>query len=270
MEQNRLPHITDGTEERMNYADQLVTEVRAAIPNAPQDGALAEQALAFAETAVGYKELCMIYTCAIKEIRTKFDVLNAEFSVRYSRNPIYCISTRLKSTVSILQKLKKQNLPLSLASIENNLHDVAGVRVVCSYTDDIYRIAESLLRQNDIQLLQTKDYIANPKSNGYRSLHLIVSVPVFFAEKTKAVQVEVQIRTIAMDYWASLEHQLRYKHDIQNAQAISAELKQCADTIAQTDERMLSLRQQIDEQNSTSDGDERLLDKLSRLDVSLR
>ncbi|MBQ8912232.1 MAG: GTP pyrophosphokinase family protein, partial [Clostridia bacterium] len=142
-----------------------------------------------------YKELMMVYTCAMKEVQTKFDVLSTEFKVRYQRNPISSMSTRLKKTSAIAGKLSKRGLSFTLENIEEHIHDVAGVRVICSYIDDIYMIADSFLKQDDITLLEKKDYIAHPKENGYRSLHLIVTVPVFFLEQKRDVKVEVQIRT---------------------------------------------------------------------------
>ena len=195
---------------------------------------------------VRYKELQMQYVCAIKEVRTKFEVLNTEFNVREKRNPISSISARLKSTESVLKKMQARGLPPTLDDLEKNIFDMAGVRVVCSYIDDIYKIAEAFLSQDDIRLIRRKDYIKNPKPNGYRSLHLIVSVPVFFSEQAKNIPVEVQIRTIAMDFWASLEHQMKYKKDNADSPLIAAELKSCAETIAATDARMLGIRKRIE------------------------
>lgn len=220
-------------------------------------------------TMIEYKELMMMYTCAMKEIRTKFEVLNTEFNVRYQRNPISSISTRLKRTSSITDKLSRTSSPFSISAIEENIHDVAGVRVICSYIDDIYRIADSFLAQDDITLVTRKDYIATPKPNGYRSLHLIIKVPVFFAEQKKNMTVEVQIRTIAMDFWASLEHQLKYKQDIPNQQDIIADLKGCAEIINATDQKTLAIRQQIEQMTDTPDEDCVLFDKFSRLDINL-
>lgn len=220
-------------------------------------------------TLVQYKELQMMYTCAIKEVKTKFDVLNSEFSVKHKRNPISAISTRLKSTESIFGKLERKGLPFTLESMENNLYDIAGIRVVCSYIDDIYAIADALLKQDDITLIERKDYIKQPKPNGYRSLHLIVSVPVFFAEGRKNVKVEVQIRTIAMDFWASLDHQLKYKRDIPEQEKVTQQLKECADAITRTDEKMLELRKTIEDAEDVPTEEEVLFDKLSKLDMPL-
>lgn len=220
-------------------------------------------------TLVGYKELMMMYTCAIKEVRTKFEVLNTEFNVRYQRNPISSITSRLKQTSSIIEKLEKNNYDFSLDNIEAYVHDVAGIRIVCCYVDDIYGIADALLKQDDITLLTCKDYIANPKPNGYRSLHLIVQIPVFFANYKKNMKVEVQIRTIAMDFWASLEHQLKYKQNVRNQQEIVAQLTECSNVIAQTDEKMLDIRRQIEESADIPTEDDILLDKVSKLDVRI-
>ena len=218
---------------------------------------------------VQYKELQMMYSCALKEMQTKFEVLDTEFKLKYNRNPISSISTRLKRSESIMEKLTKNNFPISLDSIEQNIHDVAGIRVICAYIDDIYKIADALLKQDDVTLIDRKDYIKNPKPNGYRSLHIIVSIPVFFEEKKKNMKVEVQIRTIAMDFWASLEHQLKYKKDIDDEQDVIAELKACADVISETDEKMLNLRQRLEEAEDIPTEEDILFDRLRRLDVPI-
>jgi len=218
---------------------------------------------------VEYKELMMMYTCAMKTIKTKFDVLNTEFNVRYQRNPIKVIDTRLKSTASIMGKLERNGLRFSLENIETQLHDVAGVRVICSYLDDIYVIANALTAQNDVTLIVQKDYIKNPKPNGYRSMHLIVSIPVFFAEQIRHLKVEVQIRTIAMDFWASLEHQLRYKQETPNGAEIAVELTACAEVIARTDLRMLEIRKKIEANTGEPTEEEVLFEKLRKIDMSI-
>lgn len=192
-----------------------------------------------------FEKLLMVYGCAIREVTTKLEVLNEELSVSYNRNPIEFIKTRVKKPVSILKKLETKGYEVSLESIEKNLDDVAGVRVICCFIDDIYDIARWLAKQDDICLVEVKDYIRHPKENGYRSLHMIVEIPVFFSEEKRPVRVEVQIRTIAMDFWASLEHQLRYKKNIENTQDISRDLKECAETIAQTDLKMQEIRERI-------------------------
>ncbi len=190
------------------------------------NGITVDQAEKILETMVDYKEMRMMYACAIKEMRTKFDVLNTEYSIRYQRNSINFITTRVKSTHSILEKMNRIRNRFTLKDVAECLNDIAGVRVICSYIDDIYRLAEALTAQDDIRLLEKKDYIQNPKPNGYRSLHLIVSVPVFFAEQRQELKVEVQIRTIAMDFWASLEHQIKYKKEIPDQAEIIARLKE--------------------------------------------
>lgn len=217
------------------------------------------------ESMLGFKELLMMYACAIKEIRTKFEVLNTEFNVRYKRNPISHIETRLKSNTSIIMKMMRKSLPITRAAIEENINDVAGIRIICSYKDDIYRLAESLLRQDDITLLAKKDYIQNPKPNGYRSYHMIVSVPVFFANERRDVKVEVQIRTIAMDFWASLEHQMKYKQATPQESEIEARLKVCADAISSIDAEMLALRKQIDAGKDIQTEEDLLFERLRHL-----
>lgn len=218
---------------------------------------------------VQYKELQMMYSCALKTMQTKFEVLDTEFKLKYKRNPISSITTRLKRTESIVEKLTKNHFPTTLESVEKNIHDVAGIRVICAYIDDIYKIADALLKQDDVTLIDHKDYIKSPKPNGYRSLHIIVSVPVFFEEKKKNMKVEVQIRTIAMDFWASLEHQLKYKKDIDDEQDVIAELKSCADVISQTDEKMLKLRKKLEAAEDIPTEEDILFDKLRRLDIPI-
>ena len=192
-----------------------------------------------------YSKLMAYYRCAIMEVETKFNVLNEEFSLQYDRNPINGIKSRLKSIESIKEKLERKGLPYTVQAIEENLNDVAGVRVICSFTADVYLLAEALLKQDDIQLIEKKDYIANPKENGYRSLHLIVSVPIFLAHEKRIMKVEVQLRTIAMDSWASLEHQLRYKKDLEFTEEMVSELYRCAQLSSELDEKMDALRAQV-------------------------
>ena len=192
-----------------------------------------------------------------------------EIKIKHKRNPISNITTRLKRNESVIKKLIKYNKPISIESIENNLHDFAGIRIVCTYIDDIYMLADALIKQDDVILIEAKDYIKNPKPNGYRSLHLIVEVPIFLSDKKKNVKVEVQIRTIAMDFWASLEHQMKYKKDIKENTKIVDQLKQCATVINQTDEKMLALRKSIDEAEDIEDEFEVLKEKLRRIDEPL-
>jgi len=197
-----------------------------------------------------FQEVMMMYTCAIREVKTKLEVLNDELSVRNKRNPIEMIKSRVKKPMSIVEKLKRKGYPVSLDSMIENLDDVAGVRVICSFVDDIYEVADMLVRQDDVRVVAIKDYIKNPKENGYRSYHIIIEIPVFFSDKKQPMRVEVQIRTIAMDFWASLDHELRYKKEMANAEEISAELKECAEVIAGTDEKMLAIRKKLEQQDT--------------------
>ena len=194
-----------------------------------------------------FQELNLIYNCAIKEVYTKLEILSEEFKVKRQRNPIEYMKTRVKSIQSTVEKLSRKGYETSIESIKTNLHDMAGIRVICSYVDDIYAIADMLISQNDITLIEMKDYIKNPKPNGYRSLHIIVQVPVFFSDHTELVKVEVQIRTIAMDFWASLEHKLHYKSNVAKCSLnIKNDLKECADIIAQTDMKMQSIHEIVE------------------------
>ena len=196
-----------------------------------------------------FQQVMMHYTCAIREVKTKLEVLNDELSVKNQRNPIEMIKSRVKKPLSIVEKLQRRGLEVSLESMVKNLDDVAGVRIICSFVDDIYEVAEMLVRQDDVRVIAVKDYIKNPKPNGYRSYHMIIEVPVFFTDSKQFIRVEVQIRTIAMDFWASLDHELKYKKSFFDTDGeISGELKQCADVIAQTDEKMLEIRKRIEAQ----------------------
>lgn len=192
-----------------------------------------------------FKELMMEYQCAILEVKTKLDVLNNEFMSNSQRNPIENIKTRIKSPESIYEKLERKGLEKSLDSVRKNIYDVAGIRVICSFVDDIYSIAELLSEQDDIKIISQKDYIKNPKKNGYRSLHLVAEIPIFLSKGKTPVLVEIQIRTIAMNFWASLEHQIHYKKfSNSNVDAIK-QLAECADTIYETDLRMLNIRRNL-------------------------
>jgi putative GTP pyrophosphokinase len=197
------------------------------------------------------------YRCAIMEVETKFNVLNEQFSLQYDRNPIESIKTRVKSMDSIIKKVRNRNIPLTMDAIEENLNDIAGVRVVCSFKDDIYMLADCLLEQDDITLLERKDYIENPKPSGYRSLHLIVEVPIFLQNEKRNMKVEVQLRTIAMDFWASLEHKLRYKKNIPDNEAdvLAKELVECAETSARLDAKMEEIRKRISESERTHENE---------------
>ncbi len=195
-----------------------------------------------------YMRLMSYYSAAMLEMETKFKVLNIEFNGKFDRNPIETIKTRLKKPRSIMEKMRRIGQPLSVENIERELSDVAGVRVICSFVDDIYNLADMLALQDDVYILKTKDYIKNPKPSGYRSLHLIVETPIFLSNEKRYMRVEVQLRTIAMDFWASLEHKVRYKKDIpeEQIQEIARQLQACAQTVSETDEKMLQIRRQIE------------------------
>ena len=228
--------------------------------------AVMNQAKKMMEVMVDYSDLRMVYGCALKIVRTKFEVLDSEFEVRYQRNPINFISSRVKSNQSIIGKMIRRRIPLTIENMEKEIQDIAGIRIICSYEDDIYHLADALLRQENVTLLKRKDYIANPKPNGYRSLHLIVSVPVYFAEQKRDVPVEVQIRTIAMDFWASLEHSMKYKQEIKDQDTVAARPKSCADRIAEVDKEMQDIRQQIDAGKDVQSEEEELLQRLGKID----
>ncbi|MDO4279711.1 MAG: GTP pyrophosphokinase family protein, partial [Lachnoclostridium edouardi] len=198
-----------------------------------------------------FQKAMMMYTCAIREVKTKLEVLNDDLSVRNSRNPIELIKSRVKKPMSIVEKLQRKGLEVSLENMINCLDDVAGIRVICSFVDDIYAVADMLVRQDDIRVIAVKDYIKNPKPNGYRSYHMIIEIPVFFSDSKRPMRVEVQIRTIAMDFWASLDHQLKYKKDLGESGEIEQDLRQCADIISQTDNKMLEIRQRIEARGIT-------------------
>ena len=208
----------------------------------------------FESDAKEFQKVMMMYSCAIKEVKTKLQVLNDEFSMTKNRNPIEFVKTRIKQPDSIATKLKKKGYPITVESVRQHLNDVAGGggicsffydALICSFIDDIYKVADMLSAQDDVVLIKTKDYIKKPKMNGYRSLHLIVEVPVFFSDHKENMRVEIQIRTIAMDFWASLEHQVKYKKDIKDAENIVYELRACADVINRTDFHMQAIRDNI-------------------------
>lgn len=195
------------------------------------------------------------YRCAIMEIETKFKVLSEQFSLKYDRNPIETIKSRLKSQDSILKKMGRKGIPVTLENMEREIDDIAGVRVICSFVEDVYMLADCLLQQDDITLLEKKDYIRYPKDSGYRSLHLIVQVPIFLQNEKRQMKVEVQIRTLAMDLWASQEHKLRYKKSIpeDEEESISNELAECAQILSSVDTRMQALRTKLNESRFQED-----------------
>lgn len=200
---------------------------------------------AFINQAKSFRNLMIYYECAVQEMTTKLEILDKEMGLIKPRNPINAIKSRIKSPESIILKLQNDGEPLTVENVSRCLNDVAGVRVICSYIDDIYLLADLISRQDDIRVLNTKDFISEPKPNGYRSYHMIVEIPVFLSTGKTFVKVEIQIRTIAMDFWASLEHEIRYKHDLEGIDYISKSLKECAQDIADTDQRMMDIRNRI-------------------------
>lgn len=194
--------------------------------------------LAMEELRADYARLSSVYAAAIREIHVRLQNLDSEFSFQHRHNPIHHIETRVKSLPSIIKKLHSMNIPVSIINAKKTLHDIAGVRVVCRYVDDIYRIANLLLSQDDVHLILEKDYIKKPKDNGYRSLHIVVDVPVYMIEGRVFIPVEIQIRTVAMDFWATLEHGIRYKATEEVPPKIVKELRECADVITDTDYKM--------------------------------
>ena len=226
-----------------NQLEQKVQELEKALKRQSHIIQMQEEQL---RKAKPFSRLMMEYRAAIMEVETKLKVLNEEFSQEYNRNPFESIKSRLKSPSSIFEKLARKGFPVTVESIRENLTDVAGVRVICSFPDDIYRLAELFTSQDDIFLVREKDYIKAPKPNGYRSLHLILNVPIFLSDKKEYMKVELQFRTIAMDFWASLEHKLKYKKDVGDADEIVRQLKACADSIEELDYQMQEIRNKID------------------------
>ena len=233
----------------MNININPNSELHQSIVNVPDMVQVPEM---WVDQARQFQQAMMRYTCAIREVKTKLEVLNHELSVKNQRNPIEMIKSRVKKPKSIVEKLQRRGFEISLESMEKNLDDVAGIRIICSFLDDIYEVADMLIRQDDVKVIAVKDYIQNPKPNGYRTYHMIIEIPVFFSDSKKPIRVEVQIRTIAMDFWASLDHQLKYKKSfIDDNGEISEELKQCAEVIAGTDVKMLEIRKKIEAQGVT-------------------
>ena len=233
----------------MNININPNSELHQSIVNVPDMVQVPEM---WVDQARQFQQAMMRYTCAIREVKTKLEVLNDELSVKNQRNPIEMIKSRVKKPKCIVEKLQRRGFEISLESMEKNLDDVAGIRIICSFLDDIYEVADMLIRQDDVKVIAVKDYIQNPKPNGYRSYHMIIEIPVFFSDSKKPIRVEVQIRTIAMDFWASLDHQLKYKKSfIDDNGEISEELKQCAEVIAGTDVKMLEIRKKIEAQGVT-------------------
>ena len=199
----------------------------------------------FYNEADRFEETMLYNKCAIKEIQTKVEILNDELALKTNRHPIEAITSRLKTPKSIIEKLQRNGRPVTVDSMETYLNDIAGVRIICSFIEDIYNVADMLTTQDDVNVLVRKDYIQKPKENGYRSLHLILEVPIFLSDKVIKRRVEVQIRTIAMDFWASLEHQVKYKKGIPDAERLVDELAECANVIAETDKKMQDIYHKI-------------------------
>ena len=233
----------------MNDSEAIVTgSIGETLENLLQSSLMSDDFLKFVQkNTLPLDTLMAYYRCAIMEVETKFKVLNEQFSLEYDRNPIESIKTRVKSIEGIVRKVRKKEIPLTIHSIEQNINDIAGVRVVCSFPEDIYLLADCLLRQDDIRLIEKKDYIKKPKPSGYRSLHLIVAVPIFLQDEKREMKVEVQLRTIAMDFWASLEHKVRYKKNIpeNEAEQLAEELTECAEISARLDNRMQDIRNRL-------------------------
>lgn len=192
-----------------------------------------------------WREVILIYTSALKEIGTKLEILNDEFQHVHQYNPIEHIKSRIKTSESIVKKLKKHGYESTIDNMINYINDIAGIRIICSFTTDIYRIAEMLERQSDIKIISIKDYIKRPKSSGYKSYHMIVSIPIYLSEKRVDAKVEIQIHTVAMDFWASLEHKINYKFDVNVPEYIKEELYACAKMVSELDAKMLSLNEEV-------------------------
>jgi len=219
----------------MDYSKTAITPIENALAKLSSEYGIAAAKASF---LLDFKRLMAYYTCAIMEVETKFNVLNENFSIGNDNNHIESIKTRLKSPESIVEKMERKGLPMTVESIEKNMHDIAGIRVVCSLVSDIYMLADALLKQDDVFLIEEKDYIKNPKPNGYRSLHLIIETPIFLQNEKKMMKVEVQLRTLAMDTWASLEHKMRYKKDWEITEEMTNELLACANICNELDQRM--------------------------------
>lgn len=194
-----------------------------------------------------WRELIFIHESAIKEVNTKLKILNNEFKIIHDHNPIEHIKTRVKTPDSIIEKLERKGYEVNIENAKNKISDIAGIRIICSFTDDIYKILEMIKSQDDIEVLEVKDYIEKPKENGYRSLHLLIQLPIFLTNQTRMTKVEIQIRTIAMDFWASLEHKIYYKYKNDAPDEIPEKLKESAEMIKKLDQQMLDIKKELDE-----------------------
>lgn len=211
-----------------------------------EEGLILSKAGAYLDMEKHYKQIMLFYESGIRQLTAKLEILNKEFQLCNDRNPIENVKSRIKAQESILRKMEKQGLPLTFDNMMNYIHDVAGIRVICPFITDVYQIARLLISQPDVELVQIKDYIREPKKNGYRSLHLIVMVEVHFSDRKRKVPVEIQLRTIAMNFWASTEHQLRYKKERDFSDEIHQQLKECADIMAEADQRMQKLAENLE------------------------
>lgn len=209
----------------------------------------------FYDQAEEWGQALLLYDSALKEISTKLEILNNEFKLAHRYNPIEHITSRIKSSQSIAKKIRHYNVELTVENIVKHINDVAGIRIICSFTSDIYRIADLITKQNDVKVLRIKDYIMCPKDNGYTSYHMIISVPVFLSNSMINTKVEIQIRTIAMDFWASLEHKIYYKYEGNAPERIRSELKECAEIVSFLDQKMLSINEEVLEFNHTTEAE---------------
>ena len=205
------------------------------------------------EDVDSWNTIILLYNSALKEVGTKLEILNDEYQHVHQYNPIEHIKSRIKTPESIVKKLKRRGYEVSVSNMVRFVNDIAGVRIICSFTSDIYRIADMLARQNDIRVLSIKDYIKNPKDSGYKSFHMIVSVPIFLSSETMETKVEIQIRTVAMDFWASLEHKINYKYDGTVPEHIKRELSECAEMVSDLDAKMMSLNEEIKESENNGE-----------------
>lgn len=201
-----------------------------------------------------WKEVTLVYSAALRQMETKMQILNDEFQHVHQYNPIEHIKARIKTPESIVKKLKRYGQESTIDNMVKYINDIAGIRIICSFTSDIYRIADMIRDQRDIKVIAVKDYITYPKASGYKSYHMIVSIPVYLSDRTVDTKVEVQIRTVAMDFWASLEHKIYYKSDFEAPDYLQRELKACADVVDMLDAKMFSLNQAILEWNRRDDG----------------
>ena len=205
-----------------------------------------ESPIEVTEGVDGWNTIIFLYNSALKEVGTKLEILNDEFQHVHQYNPIEYIKRRIKTPESIVKKLKRYGYESTIDNMVNYVNDIAGIRIVCSFTSDIYRMAEMIGKQNDLTVVSVKDYIRHPKESGYKSYHMLVTVPIFLSDRVVDTKVEIQIRTIAMDFWASLEHKLKYKKNIKKAEDISEQLFYCAELISQLDARMQQIRDKIE------------------------